>query len=290
MILNGRSMLGIPARKMRLNWTIFEADGRKVEAQVFEPDRPTQNAILFCPGLPGVGGSLFEQRHAAALAAEGYAVIVLHHSGIRLDGPHAPLMVNNGWRRMMARQNGETHLGGGPSTIDHWLLEPLVALKNLAYENLTVIGNSFGALSSMWSLTSAGAPLGNIRNLILLAGAQGMEEVMRIWRPEFLTMPRITEKVTLNDPDDIVATLRGVYQKLPQRMASLPAIITLTYLVVARDELLYLSDTEQFRAAIGGRGNIVIDEIDKAWPDHGFMAHDMPDYPTVNLLALIRGI
>lgn len=276
---------------MRLNWTIFESEGRTVEAQVFEPEAPTQNAILFCPGFPGMGGSLFEQRHAAALAAENYAVIVLHHSGTRLDGPHAPLMVNNGWRRMMAQKNGDTHLGGGPSSIDDWLMEPYTALKNLpSYKNLTIIGNSFGALSAMWSMTAETAPVANIRHLILLAGAQGTEDLMRIWKPEFIAMPRITEKVSLNDATEIAATLQKTYQQLPQRMKTLPPEIALTYLVVMRDELLTLRDTEQFRAAIDGRGKIVIDDIDKAYPNHGFMAHDMPDYPTVNLLALIRGI
>lgn len=274
---------------MRVHWTIYKSGDHHVEAQVFEPDTTTQNAILFCPGFPGVGGSLFEQRHAAALVAEGYAVIVLHHSGTRLDGPNAPLMVNNGWRRMMAHKNGDTHLGGGPSSIDDWLREPSIALKNLSYKNITVIGNSFGALSAMWSLTMAGMDLTNIRHLLLMAGAQGTQNVMRIWQPEFMTMPRVTEKVTLNDAHAMVNTLKTTYQDLPSRMMTFPADIALTYLVVARDELLTLADTEEFQAAIGGRGKIVIDDIDKAYPDHGFIAHDMPDYPTEHLLELIRG-
>jgi pimeloyl-ACP methyl ester carboxylesterase len=279
---------------MRVSWAVLKSDDRQVEAQIFEPDNSTSNLILFCPGFPGAGATLFEQRHAASLVAAGYALAVLRHAGTRLDTPFAPMMVNNAERLMLGRKNGDTHLGGGPSTVQDWLCEPLTALKNLStrYENVFVIGNSFGALSSLWSLTESAAPLAKIRHLILLAGAQGVDDgsengIMRIWKPEYLTVPRITEKVTLNKPDDIVATLRECYQNLPGRVKNLPDSISLTYLVVEKDELLHLSDTEHFRAAINGRGSIIIDDIDQPHHEQGLLAHDTPDYPTENLLALM---
>ncbi|MGZ9097806.1 MAG: hypothetical protein ACXW30_05875 [Micavibrio sp.] len=279
---------------MRVSWAVLKSDGRQVEAQIFEPDNSTGNLILFCPGFPGAGATLFEQRHAASLVAAGYALAVLRHVGTRLDTPFAPMMVNNAGRLMLGRKNGDTHLGGGPSSVQDWLNEPLTALKILStrYENIFVIGNSFGALSSLWSLTEAAAPLAKIRHLILLAGAQGIDDgsencIMRIWKPEYLTVPRITDKVTLGNPDDTVATLRRCYQKLPERLKNLPDSIRLTYLVVEKDELLHLDDTTQFRAAIGGRGSIVIDDIDQPHHEQGLLAHDTPDYPTENLLALM---
>lgn len=278
---------------MRVSWTVLKSDGRQVEAQIFEPDNSTGNLILFCPGFPGAGATLFEQRHAASLVAAGYTLAVLRHAGTRLDTAFAPMMVNNAERLMRGRKNGDTHLGGGPSTVQDWLNEPLTALKNLAtrYENIFVIGNSFGALSALWSLTED-APLAKIRHLILLAGAQGIDDgsencIMRIWKPDYLTIPRITEKVTLNNPDDSVAMLRECYQNLPGRVKNLPDSISLTYLVVEKDELLHLSDTEHFRAAIGGRGSIVIDDIDQPHHEQGLLAHDTPDYPTENLLDLM---
>ncbi|MDB5491759.1 MAG: hypothetical protein JWO78_1608 [Micavibrio sp.] len=280
---------------MRVSWQVFKSDGRVVEGQVFEPDQPSHKLILFCPGFPGAGATVFEQRHAASMAGAGYTLVVLKHSGTRLQGPQAPQMINNAARLMLARANGETHLGGGPSTVGDWLLEPLTGLKVLAdrYESIDIIGNSFGALSSMWSLTMPDAPLGRIRTLLLMAGAQGFHgggnpaDVMRIWRPEFVSVARITEKVTLNEPEQVVADIRRCYQELPLRMKGLAEHIKLKYLVVTRDELLHLSDTEEFRAAIGGRGGIIIDDIDQGYPEHGLLAHDMPDYPTENLLSLI---
>ncbi len=206
------------------------------------------------------------------------------------------MMVNNGARSMAGRRAGESHIGGGAATIDEWMVEPLKALRvmHTAYDNIHVIGNSFGALSAMWSMTEKDAPLSKVRSLLLYAGAQGTDDgsedsIMRIWQPGFLMAARITEKVTLNDPFDVVETLRVAYNALPERMKGFPAAIDLKYLVVERDELLRLGDTERFKAAIGGRGTVVIDAVDHAWLEHGLLAHDTPNYTTEDLLGLIRG-
>lgn len=275
---------------MRVSWAVLSSAGRKVEAQIFTPDQKSNRTVLFCPGFPGMGAVHFEQRHAAALVEHGYDVIVLRHGGTRFDGPHAPIMVNNGFRMLQARKRGDTHIGGGPSSIDEWLMEPHTALNSIndSYESIAVIGNSFGALAAMWSLTSAGIAHDKITHLILQAGAQGIEALMRIWKPEYLLMPRVTDKVALNDPNDIVATLKNLYTVLPDRMKSLPAAIDLTYVVVARDEILTLRDTEDFRQAIGGRGRVILDDYDQAYPDYNLMAHDMPDYRTEDLLAILN--
>lgn len=279
---------------MRVSWHSFEARGRRAEAQLWAPDAGSRRLILFCPGFPGVGATLFEQRHAATLVQAGYEIAVLRHAGTRLDSPSAPLMINNALRLSQARAAGETLLGGGPSCVADWLYEPLTALEALAprYQHIVVIGNSFGALSCLWSLTEEGAPVAAVRHILLMAGAQGAcadggkTDVMRIWRPEFVGHPLVTGKVALEDPQVLVETMGRVYRDLPGRAAGLPAGIGLTYLVVAQDELLRLSDTEAFRAALGGRGTVVIDDIDRAYPDHHLMAHEMPDYPTEMLAAL----
>lgn len=70
---------------------------------------------------------------------------------------------------------------------------------------------------------------------------------------------------------------------------SLPASVGLKYLVVERISLLNIADTKAFQAAIGGRGEILIDTVDHGWPEHGLLAHDTPNYTTEDLLALIKG-
>lgn len=277
---------------MKVSWHSFDG----AEAQAFEPEAGANKAVLFCPGFPGMGGTVFEQRHAAALVEEGFAVYVLKHKGTKLSGAAAPVIVNNAGRLAQGRKKNETHLGGGPATITDWLLEPLKALHALhtAYDAIHVIGNSFGALSSLWSLTEEDAPVAKVRSLLLYAGAQGIDDgeygIMRIWKPEYLMVSRITDKVTLNDPFDVVQTLGKVYADLPARVKErLAPGIALRYLVVERDELLNVADTKAFQTAIGGRGEIVIDTVDHAWPDAGLLAHDTPNYTTEDLLALIRG-
>lgn len=279
---------------MNVTWTVFESECRRVEAQVFAPDSPTNKAILFCSGFPGAGATIFEQRHAAYLVGAGYHLVVLRHNGTRLDTAYAPSMINNAARLAQ----GGRHLGGCPSNLGDWLMEPMTALRALAgrFDNITVLGNSFGALSSMWSITEPGAPISAIRHLILLAGAQGIDtgvedstNIMRIWRPEYLDVPRITDKVTLGSPADTNATLRDAYARLPGRMKALAPSFPLTCLVVVRDELLSSGDTERFLQSIDNKGKIVNDGIDQAHPEAGLMAHDMPDYPADQLLRLITG-
>lgn len=277
---------------MRVSWEKFDG----VEAQVFQPVAGGRSAILFCPGFPGMGGTVFEQRHAAALAAEGYAVYVIKHKGTKLSGAMAPVLVNNAARLMEGRRAEEKYIGGEAATIEEWLEEPYKALHVLhtAYDEIHVIGNSFGALAALWSMTQEGTDISRVKSLLLYAGAQGIDDgtedgIMRVWQPEYLMASRITDKVSLNDPFDVVARLGEAYRDLPDRMKNFPEHIAITYLVVDRDEILRLSDTRAFQAAIGGRGTIVIDTVDHAWPGHNLLAHDTPNYKTEDLLQLIRG-
>ncbi|MCB1538235.1 MAG: hypothetical protein H6865_07935 [Rhodospirillales bacterium] len=283
---------------MRVSWQTLEHDGLSVEAQIFSPAVDTSEVVLLCPGFPGAGASRFEQRHAATIVHEGYALAVLRHAGTRFDSPTAPFMINNAHRLMVARQKNQTLLGDAPGTIEGWLREPLPALHALSerYSRIHVIGNSFGALSALWSLTTPSAPLNRVATLILLAGAQGISDgtpldIMRIWQPQFMMLPTVTDKVSLESPARAYQTLADVYAQLPERVkASLPEHIPLRYLVVQNDEILRPSDTERFQAAIGGRGEVVLDTIDHARPAHELMAHDMPDYPTEYIIDLLQKI
>lgn len=281
---------------MRVHWTVFQHGDDHVEGQIWEPEEATDKVILFCPGFPGMGAVHFEQRHAGNLVQAGFAVVVLRHCGTRLDSPAAPAMINNPGRLWHGRQNRQTHLGGGASSVKYWLNEPWLALQTLTnvYKDIYLWGSSFGAVAALWSLTSPGAPLKNIRQVLLVAGAQGVidadpaQDIMRIWKPEYMCLPRVTDKVSLSSPEDDVRALSNAYKNLPERVRALPRDIALSALVVANDEILSLGDAQRFKAAIGDRMEIVIDDLDKAYPDHGLMAHDMPDYPTEQLLALIK--
>lgn len=278
---------------MKVTWQKFDW----VEAQVFETAAATNNAILFCPGFPGMGAAVFEQRHAAALTHEGYDVYVIHHKGTRTDRALSAASINNGKRLQDAWEQGESHLGGGAVTMDELIAEPMALLKDLngKYEAIHVIGNSFGALASMWCLTEEGAPLDKVKSLILLAGAQGVDDssetcaMNRVWKKEFLEHVRITDQLDVKDTDGAIETLRKVYRDLPERvMANLPQSIPMTYVVVEKDEILKLSDTQSFQKAIGGRGEIVMEQ-DEGWPAYGITPHYTANLRTSKILKWIRG-
>jgi len=280
---------------MKVRWHIIEADGRRVESQIWEPETPTGKAILFCPGFPGRGATMFEQRHAAELVGQGYSIIVLRHAGTRLDTPDAPFMLNNSSRLQSGRTKGETHLNGGPSTVADWLLEPLTALHwlNGRYDRIDILGNSFGAVSVLYSLTRPKAPLTKIGALVLLAGAQGIDNdpakgIMRIWSPALLANPLLAERVTLDPPASIFATLKAAYNEIPPLVKALPSTIAFKYVAVRNDEILQVSDAETFQSAIGGRGELLINETDRGYSHLGILAHDMPDYPTAKILELLK--
>jgi pimeloyl-ACP methyl ester carboxylesterase len=280
---------------LHTRWQTYKYEGRTVEGQLWEADKPSGRAVLFCPGFPGRGGTVFEQRHAHAIVDAGYSLIVLRHNGIIMNGPDAPFMINNSGRLQHGRRNGETHLGGGPSTMEAWLWEPFTALGALTlhYDDILVIGNSFGAASMLWSVTRPNAPLDRVRSLICLAGAQGIADdpmtgIMRIWTPALLSTPLFWEKIALDPPAAISATMAKAYAELPALVKKLPERIAMKYLVVMADEILRPSDAEAFKAAIGGRGEIVTDSIDRAYPSAGLLAHDMPDYPSDRILALLK--
>jgi hypothetical protein len=277
---------------MHVSWQKFGW----VEVQVFKPETPARQAILFCPGFPGLGSSVFEQRHASALTHEGYDLYVIHHKGTRTNTAMSPAGINNGKRLQDAWESGETHLGGGAVTVQELLDEPRLVLDGIAahYDSLHIIGNSFGSLSSLSSLTSDGAPVDKVKNLILLAGAQGVDDgtplcVMRIWNPVFMMDPRITDQIEVKDVPGAIDILRQLYHDLPERvMARLPGHIAMTYVVVEKDEILRLSDTQAFQAAIGGRGTIVMEQ-DEGWPAYGITPHYTANFRTSKLLKLIRG-
>lgn len=279
---------------MKVEWQKFDW----VEAQVFKPDAPARSAILFCPGFPGAGATVFEQRHAGTLTEEGFDVIVIHHKGTKLTGGFAPVMVNNSVRLQQAYKNGETHLGGGKADISDWNIEPLVVLKAISaqYDEIRVIGNSYGAISALWSLTDESAPIENVKSLLLYAGAQATIETMaeksvfRYWTDDAPNMVHVAQKIEFDMEKPFASVLHKVHKDLPDRVKTrLPERISITYLVVEKDEIIPLSDTENFKAAIGGRGKIVVDTVDHAWPEAFLMAHDTPNYRTQDLLALIRG-
>lgn len=284
-----------------MEWKRFKSGNQTVDARVIHPHSESGDLILFCPGFPGGGATIYEQAHADQVVVHNYTQIVLRHNGTILDGPKSDFMLNNIQYPKATTHHHDGWIGGKPSSIAGWLIEPQTVLEEVgfSYSNIYVLAHSFGAvalLNSLANLHENGSHiLDKVQAVALLAPALGVlegkeeENIMRIWHEDFLTSSAVLEKVALeDDPPSIQMAMKNIYRFLPQRVASLPGHIRFNLLHVARDEYIREEDVRGFAAACK-RGDVVIDTIDHPHKAHGGIdAHDMPDYPTEMLLQLIE--
>ncbi len=215
-------------------WKHFTSKGRKAQGRLIHAPQESGDLIIFCPGFPGGGATLFEQRFADRLRVEEYSLLALRHNGTRLDSETADFMLN---RRQFPKavpfHDGQL-IGGGTSSLAEWLTEPQTALESIGaeYTGITVIGHSFGAvtaLNSLANLNEAGhSILERVRKCIFLAPAVGVlrehdDDVMdTLWNANFIASDMVTERVALNSPAEILQDLRCVYETLASRAAQLP--------------------------------------------------------------------
>lgn len=283
-------------------WKRFKSDNQTVDGRVIHPPTESGDLILFCPGFPGGGATLYEQTHADQICAEEYTQIVLRHNGTILDGPHSDVILNSAQYPKATTHHHDGWIGGRPASLAEWLVEPQVVLQDIgfSYSNIYIFGHSFGAvalLNSLANLHEGGHHiLERIRACALLAPALGTlqgrdeENIMRIWHEDFLTSSVVRERIGLkDDPASFQIGIKNVYSFLPQRVAALPWSIRLNFLHVAKDEYIRESDVRSFAESCR-RGEVIIDTIDHLHKGRRSVeAHDMPDYPTELLLRLIGG-
>lgn len=288
-------------REAWTEWKRFKSGNQTVDARVIHPRSESGDLILFCPGFPGGGATIYEQAHADQVQEEDYTQIILRHNGTILDGPHSDFILNTEQYPKATTHHHDGWIGGKPSSLAEWLVEPQVVLEDVgfAYSNIYIFGHSFGAvalLNSLANLHEGGHHiLERIRACALLAPALGTlhgsdeENIMRIWHEDFLASSAITEKIGLSDdPASFQMAMKNIYRFLPQRVAALPGAIRFNFLHIAKDEYIRESDVRSFADACN-RGEVVIDNIDRSHRGRGGVdAHDMPDYPTELLLQLIE--
>lgn len=285
----------------RAEWKRFHSGDRHAAARIIHPAHESGDLILFCPGFPGGGASLFEQRHASQIIAENFVLAVLRHNGTFLDGAFAEEMLNSSQFPKAVPSALDRWIGGKPARFADWLMEPQTVLEDIAtaFTNIYLIGHSFGclaALNALANLNENGHPaMGRVKSCLCLAPALGTLEgddannVMHLWGDDALNDPSVLERVDLADgPEFARAILREVYETLPDRVVALPPQLDLIFVQVAHDEIVREKDVRNFMTACG-RGRFVLDEIDHPMRGHHPVnAHDMPIYPTELLLEQIE--
>ena len=282
-------------------WKHFTSNGRKAEGRLIHAPQESGDLILFCPGFPGGGATLFEQRFAELLQKEEYSLFMLRHNGTRLDSDTADFMLNRRQFPKAVPFHDGSFIGGGSSSVAEWLTEPQTILETLGaeYTNITVIGHSFGAVAALKSLINLNQIshriLERVQRCILLAPAVGLlreheEDVMdTIWQPDLIASEMVTERVALNAPEYILQDLRNVYTGLGDDAKQLPADIKKIFVHVERDEYVRHEDVEEFAHYIDPDSVFVVDKFERHDPRHGLDAHDMPNFPQQSMLDLIEG-
>lgn len=282
-------------------WKYFHSGTRKAEGRLIHAPQDSGDLILFCPGFPGAGSSLFEQRFVEAFCIEEYAQVYLRHNGTRLDSSTADEMLNTRqFPKAIPFHDGEW-IGGAPSSVAEWLAEPQTVIEDFGaeYTGITVLAHSFGAVAALHSLANlheAGhSILERVRKVICLAPAVGLlkdhaDDVMdTLWVSEFLADSSVTDRVTLNGVDAIRSDLKATYQTLAARVKNLPAHIEKIFVHVERDEYIRGHDVEEFAQSVGENTQFLMDPFDRHDPRLIYAAHDMPNYPIQTLLDLVEG-
>ncbi len=288
-------------RQIYAEWKHFTSGNRKAEGRLIHPLAPCGDLVLFCPGFPGGGATLFEQRFVDRLLEEEYTVCVLRHNGTRLDTPEGQWMLNSQQYPKAVPFHDGKFIGGASSSVREWIGEPQTVLETLGAEfsEIIVVGHSFGAvtaLNSLCGLNENGSTLlERIQKVILLAPAVGLlherhDDVMdTLWQDEFIMSDLVTSRVTLNSCDEIKRDLNDVYHGLASRAAQLPEHMSKVFVHVERDEYIRRDDVEEFARFIDRDSQFFIDKFDRHDPRLGIDAHDMPHFPQQILLDLIEG-
>lgn len=286
----------------RTEWKRFKSGARTVDGRVIHPSHEVGDLVLFCPGYPGAGATVFEQRHSERIAGEDFVQVILRHNGTIMNGPHTDTVLNvRQFPNAMPYHHEETVISGNAATIAEWMVEPQTVLEDIGcnYSNIYIFAHSFGsvaALTSLSNLNEAGHPVMNrIRKCICMAPALGTlagpetENIMRIWQSGYFSDDLVKSRIQFAEGDNLQESLRQAYATLPARIAGISAKIKFIFLHVAKDEYIREKDVRDFCAAAGQNDSFMLDEIDHAIPTHGGMdAHDMPVYMTESLLQLIE--
>lgn len=160
-------------------WIKVENKFGEVEASVYKKKgTKSDKAIIYIPGIGGATNK-FKTRHIGGLIDSGYDVIVLHRNGAVLN--NNPGAAESQERLNLATQNGEDHIGKKEEYgYDEWTKELAAAFENFNadYNNVRIVGQSFGGLitlESLRALQEANHPgLGKIKSFVSLSGKIGL--------------------------------------------------------------------------------------------------------------------
>jgi hypothetical protein len=289
-------------QQARIEWKKFHTAEHSVEGRMIRPEHESGDLVLFCPGFPGGGATIYEQRHSETITKENFSQIIIRHNGTILNGEYSDAMLNKRqFPNVLPHHREHNYLGAKLPTIEDWLLEPQTVLEDIGcnYTNIYIYAHSFGAVAALHSIANLNEinhpVIARIKTCICMAPALGTlegsetENIMRVWQDGYTVSEMITGRVVFDERNNLKTSMRNIYQELPERISKLSGKLSIVMLHVAQDEYIREKDIRDFCKESGHEDSFMLDEIDRYIPTHGGMdAHDMPVYPTELLLELIE--
>lgn len=282
-------------------WLKLESQRQSVEGKLFGPSQGKQ-LVIFQPGFPGGAARDLEEWHMPGLLVDGRSVFTVRHNGTILDGKHSAYYINCPERLEQAKKNNEHVLGQtnkSAATLKTWLAEPISVLESLGskFDDVILVGHSFGCLSLAWSLLTGPAKLfENISKVVFLAGALGRirsgtidDPVLVDWR-HHLDCDWIRERVEVGDVEDNLKTLLEASNLIHRDIGMFPNLepILLHPWGDTPDSLdmrIHIQESIDFLLSLN-KGCLIVDKTQKPVPDKGAV-HDLPNLKTEFLNKLL---
>jgi pimeloyl-ACP methyl ester carboxylesterase len=278
------------------------AHSGSLEGKLHLPTVRATKLIIFEPGFPGGACTDFERLHLKGLLAAGYAIFAARHRGTIINGPHSNYYIDCPERQEKAVAENQKVLGNGQASMGDWLSEPLIALDALggAFEELIVVGHSFGGLAIMYSaaqLFKYQYPhYDKVKKLVHLAGVGARlrgphDRTIARWS-EFIQADWAINRIEIGDVAQNIEHIRKAHETLHQLAASIPPAVDLICLtaygdsVDAVDELIPPQEALDIIVSVG-HGTLIVDTTQRANPAAGEMAHELLSLKTESVLKFV---
>jgi pimeloyl-ACP methyl ester carboxylesterase len=274
-----------------------------LEGKLHLPAEKATRLIIFQPGFPGGASTDFERLHVKTLLASGYAVFAGRHRGTILNGKHSDYYINCAERQQKALADKQYILGNKACALHDWLDEPILALDSLggAFEEIVLIGHSFGGLAVMLSSTKIFRHklkhYAKIKKIISLAGVGGRlrnsdDQTLLRWSEFIKSDWGATDRIETIDEYKNIEGISKAHVEVHKFADSIPASVAVICLSAhgdekdAVDELIPVQEALDMIVSIG-HGTLIIDKTQKPDPDSGKLAHELENLKSTDLLRLI---
>ncbi|MBD3244831.1 MAG: hypothetical protein GF335_02445 [Candidatus Moranbacteria bacterium] len=289
-----------------LYWLELKHNQKTVEGTFSFDQKLTRKLIVFVPGFPGDGSVRFEVNHLEEVAKNKYSIFCLRHNGTILNGKYSDNFIGFKSRQNQVKSAKSFKTIGSKQlySMNDLINEPKTVLSVLAkeFEEIYLIGHSFGVLSIIYSLLDFSVESKNliskIKRVVSLAGTTGIirgakSPVLKMWS-QLLNSKTNQKIINLKQTADNLDFIKQAYNRIHlEAFDRIPNSIDFVFVFPwgdipgSTDEFISPIENLEFITNFG-RGSLIIDKNQKSDIKKNILAHDMNNLKTSTILDLIR--